>query len=49
MKYQAFLHHFVSMGGWLEDSWGGWVCGSGMGGGVDGVLVRGRVGGCVVV
>ena len=28
MKYQAFLPHLVSMGGWLEGSWGGWVvCG----------------------
>ena len=25
MKYQAFLHHFGSVGGWLEGSWGGWV------------------------
>ena len=35
MKYQAFLHHFGSMGGWLECLWGGLV-------GVDvgGVLVR---------
>ena len=25
MIYQAFLHHFGSVGGWLEGSWGGWV------------------------
>ena len=25
MKYQAFLHHFGSVGGWLESSWGGWL------------------------
>ena len=25
IKYQAFLHHFGSMGGWLKGSWGGWV------------------------
>ena len=37
MKYQAFLHHFVSVGGWLEGSWGGWLV---VGGGVGGVLVR---------
>ena len=24
MKYQAFLPHFGSVGGWLEGSWGGW-------------------------
>ena len=27
MKYQAFLPHFVSMGGWLEGSWGWWMGG----------------------
>ena len=27
MKYQAFLPHFGSMGGWLEGSWGSWVVG----------------------
>ena len=42
MKYQAFLSHFGSVGGWLEGSWGGWVGGSVGGGGVVGdVLVRG--------
>ena len=25
MKYQAFMHHFFSVGGWLEGSWGRWV------------------------
>ena len=25
MKYQAFLQHFISIGGWLEGSRGGWV------------------------
>ena len=25
MKYQAFLHQFVSVGEWLKSSWGGWV------------------------
>ena len=29
MKYQAYMHHFFSIGGWLEGSWvgggGGWV------------------------
>ena len=29
MKYQAFLHNFVSVEGWLEGSWGGWVGGFG--------------------
>ena len=29
MKYQVFLPHFVSVGGWLEGSWGGWWCGGG--------------------
>ena len=33
MKYQAFLPYFVSVGGWLEGSWGQWV-----GGGVGGSL-----------
>ena len=35
MKYQAFLHHFGSVGGWLKGSWGGWVGGGyvGCGGG----------------
>ena len=27
MKYQAFLHHFGSVGEWLEGSWGVWVGG----------------------
>ena len=57
MKYQAFLHHFVSVGGWLEGSWDGWV-GGGVGGGwvgselvrvggggVGGVFMRGGVAG----
>ena len=48
----------VSMGGWLEGSWGGWVGVGVGGGGMGGVLVRGGwvcgwdggvvgVGGCV--
>ena len=51
MKCQAFLHHFVSVSGWLEGSWGGWVGGgvgvSGLGGLVGGVFIRdsGGVGG----
>ena len=24
MIYQALMHHFGSVGGWLEGSWGGW-------------------------
>ena len=27
MKYQALRAHFFSVGGWLEGSRGGWVCG----------------------
>ena len=46
MKYQAFMHHFFSVGGWLEGSWGGWWCCGGVGGG--GVLVDGGVGGVLV-
>ena len=41
MKYQAFLPHFVSVGGWLEGSWGGWV-----GCGVGGVVKVGVCGWC---
>ena len=44
MKYQAFLHHFASVGGWLKGSWAGLVCvgvgGGGVVGGVGRVLVR---------
>ena len=43
MKYQAFLPHFDSMGGWFEGSWVGWVDvgvdGGGVGSGVGGVGV----------
>ena len=41
MKYQAFMHHFFSKGGWLEGSWGGWWCCGGLGGGVGGGGVGG--------
>ena len=40
MKYQALRPHVFSVGGWLEDSRGGWV-GVGVGGGG----VGGREGG----
>ena len=30
MKYQTLRPHFFSMGGWLEGSRDGWVCGGGM-------------------
>ena len=36
MKYQAFLHHFGSMGGWLEGSWAGWVVVGWVSGGLGG-------------
>ena len=39
-EYQAFLYHFVSVGGWLEGSWGGWVCGGVGVGGVGCIFVR---------
>ena len=52
MKYQTFLHHFGSVGGWLKGSWGGWVGGGYVGcGGGRWVLVMQvvvGVGGCVV-
>ena len=52
MKYQAFLHHFGSMGGWLKGSWGGWWVMwvvVGVGGWVVVMQVVVGVGGCVVV
>ena len=56
MKYQAFLHHFVSTGGCCacEVWWDGWCAGEGcvggggglvFGAGVGGVFVRGGGGG----
>ena len=46
MKYQAFLHHFVSMGGWLEGSWCVCVCGHLLVGGGVGSVVGGVWLGC---
>ena len=49
MKYQAFLPHFGSVGGWLEGSWGGWWWGGLWGGWMVVGWVMGWVGGLVVL
>ena len=45
MKYQAFLHHFGSVGGWLKASLGGWWWGGCLVGWVGGWVGGGGVGG----